>query len=288
MTRYAGALACLLATASAASAMHIPASLRDVVNAETPRNPALRKKEAERKNLMQKQLASMAVHPEKLNGRKLNDNNNNQNNNQANYADYVWDEYMDEYALGFDITNYSIKYTQCATVQTYSDTLAEDEDSDTVLAAQRFAIFRLCPADVCSDTSDGGCASNYGEYIVSLDQFLLAMLEYQESRVAGYCEYCQDCAAIEASKSFWTQVYNTRDYALANAKSSYTVRISYQSFFYKIHRIASLNLHPFNFLASSGLVHCVPRELQFQPELQRRERRRSRRVRECQPKPKCG
>lgn len=264
MTRFAGALACLLATASAAAAMHIPASLRDVVNAQTPRNPALRKKDMERKNLMQKQLASMAVNPKQLDRRQLNDNNNNnnqQNNNQANYADYVWDEYMDEYALGFDITSYSIKYTQCATVQTYSDTLAEDEDSDTVLAAERFAIFRLCPADVCSDTSASGCASNYGEYIVSLDQFLLAMLEYQESRVAGYCEYCQDCAAVESAKSFWTQVYNTRDYALVNAKSSYTVRISFQRVFDKSQWIAPLNLHPFNFLASSELVHCFPREL---------------------------
>ena len=239
MTRFASALACLLATAAASHAMHIPESLRDVVKAETARVPALRKKDMERKNVMEKQLASMAVKPELLDRRQLannnynnanqNQNNNynnaNQSQNQANYGDYVWDQYMDEYSLGFDITNYAIKYTQCATVQSYSDTLAEDESTDTVLAAQRFALFRLCPADTCSDSSANGCAANYGEYIVSLDQFLLAMLEYQESRVAGYCEYCQGCAAVESAKSFWTQVYNTRDYALANAKSSYTVRV---------------------------------------------------------------
>jgi len=234
MTRFASALACLLATASAAHAMQIPASLRDVVKAETPRVPALRKKDQERKNVMEKQLQKMAVDPKTLDHRQLynynyngnGNNNNNQNNNnyQGDAAEYNWDQYADQYSLGFDITSYSLKYTQCATVQSYSDELAADEYSDTVLAAQRFALFRLCPAETCSDYSNNGCASNYGEYIVSLDQFLLAMLEYQESRVAGYCEYCQGCAAIESAKNFWTQVYNTRDYAVSNAQTSYTVR----------------------------------------------------------------
>ena len=238
MTRFSGALACLLATVSVSQAMmHIPDSLRDVVKMETLRNPSLRKKDMERKNVMQSKLAGMAIKPGDLPGRQLNNNGNNYNwnngngNNNGNNngngddAEYNWDQYMEEYQFGFDITNYAVKYTQCATVQTYSDDLAEDEYSDTVLAAQRFALFRLCPADQCSDYSANGCSSNYGEYLVSLDQFLLAMLEYQESRVAGYCEYCQGCAAIEAAKNFWTQVYYTREYALQNAQQAYQVSL---------------------------------------------------------------
>lgn len=219
MTPLAVISSCLIATAAA---MNIPDSLRDVVKVETHRIPDLRQKEMERKNVMERQLAGMAV-------RKLDQSNYGNYNNYDPYASasYNWDEYMDEYGLGFDITNYAIKYTQCSTVQTYSDELAQDEDSDTVLAAKRFAIFRLCPADQCSDYSSNGCGSNYGEYIVSLDQFLMAMLEYQESRVSGYCEYCQGCAAIESAKSFWTLVYNTRDYALGVAKTSYTVSLHF-------------------------------------------------------------
>jgi len=221
MTRFASALALVLATASVSQAIHIPDSLKDTVKMETGRVPTLRQKDKERKNAMQGKLAAMAVKPQDIPGfdrRQLDQANNNQD-----AGDYNWDEYMDEYSLGFDITSYSVKYTQCATVQSYSDNLAQDEYSDTVLAAQRFALFRLCPADQCSDYSNAGCASNYGEYLVSLDQFLMAMLEYQESRVAGYCEYCQSCAAIESAKNFWTTDYNTRDYALQVAEASYTV-----------------------------------------------------------------
>jgi len=297
MTRFAGALVCLLATVSASQAMNMQDSLQATVKAETNRIPSLRKQEMERKNVMQRKLASMAVKPEDLNGRELanynNANNynynnanqynnaNNANNNQyANYqgSGYQWDEYMDEYDFGFDITNYAIKYTQCATVQTYSDNLAEDEYSDTVLAAQRFALFRLCPADQCSDYSNNGCASNYGEYLVSLDQFLMAMLEYQESRVQGYCEYCQGCASIEAAKSFWATVYNTRDYALTQAQTSYQVSACWSMNHRRKRNKAQCDISffsPLQFLVpgSTELVHSVPRELQLQPEQQQQQRR---------------
>ena len=44
-----------------------------------------------------------------------------------------------------DISGYAVKFEQCQFVKTYSDEVAEDEDMDTVLETQRFAIFRLCP-----------------------------------------------------------------------------------------------------------------------------------------------
>lgn len=214
MVQFASALGLFLATANSALALRIPDSLHDVVNKETMRVPSLRNKDADRKNVLHNKLAGMAVRPSEQTKRKLQD--------EDYYgADYVWDESMDANGAGFDITNYSVKYTQCATVQTYSDNLAAEEYIETVLAAERFALFRLCPSDQCSSYSNSGCGSNYGEYIVSLDQFMLAMLEYQEHRVAGYCEYCQNCASIESGKAFYKDVASTKEFALQSAEESY-------------------------------------------------------------------
>ena len=214
MTRFATALAIVVATASSIAAMHIPESLNNVANIETARNPALRSKDAERKLTLQKTLSSMAVPSRRLDEAAAE-------GEEAAEGENYWDESMAEADLGFDITNYAVKYTRCATVQSYSDNLAAADYTDTVLAAQRFALFRLCPKDQCSASSDNGCGSNYGEYIVTLDQFLLSMLEYQEHRVAGYCEYCQNCATIEAAKHFYTEVKNNKVSAVETAVAAY-------------------------------------------------------------------
>jgi hypothetical protein len=214
-------LLCLMSGVSGLQGAH--ESLNEVAKRESMRNPQLRKRAIETKGDLERKLASMAMPKRSLaNNNNNNNNNNNANNNNGNQASNYWyDQSMNQDGVGFDITNYSVKYTQCATVLTYSDELAEDESSDTVLAAERFALFRLCPKDQCSSFSANGCGRNYGEYIVALDQFLMSMLEYQESRVTGYCQYCQNCAAIEAAKAFWASAYNARDYALKIAKNSY-------------------------------------------------------------------
>ena len=38
-----------------------------------------------------------------------------------------------------------------------------------------------------------GCQSNYGEYMIELEDYLALMLEYQETRFETYCEYCDEC-----------------------------------------------------------------------------------------------
>jgi hypothetical protein len=218
MVRFTVALLCLMSGVS--GLMVVKESLSEVAKRESMRNPVLRKRDLETKGELERKLASIATTKRSL----ANNNNNGNYNGNANANEngmYWYDQSMDEEGFGFDITSYSVKYTQCATVLTYSDELAEDENSDTVLAAERFALFRLCPKDQCSSFSGNGCGRNYGEYLVSLDQFLTSMLEYQETRVSGYCQYCQKCAAIESAKSFWAAAYNNREYALKIAKASY-------------------------------------------------------------------
>lgn len=42
--------------------------------------------------------------------------------------------------------------------------------------------------------ADGsGCSSNYGEYMLELEDYLQIMLEYHQDRFEVYCEYCDQC-----------------------------------------------------------------------------------------------
>jgi hypothetical protein len=207
MTRFVGALALLLAWSGVQAK---GPSLASVARHAAKTNPKLVVKEKERKRALNEKVRSLAV-PRSL----------DQAAADAVDDKYDWEQAMAQDAFGFDITTFSMKYAQCATVESYSDLLAEDEYSDTVLAAQRFAIFRLCPADQCSSKSNNGCDNSYGEYLVSMDQYLSAVFEEQEGRVYGYCEYCQQCATIESAKAFYTEVASRREAAITTAEANY-------------------------------------------------------------------
>jgi len=92
-----------------------------------------------------------------------------------------------------DLTGYSVMFEKCQFVKAYSDDLAEDEDSETVLATTRFIIFKLCAGSDC-----GSCNYNYGEYMVDLDEYLAAMIEYQQELQEEMCNACdENCQADE-------------------------------------------------------------------------------------------
>ena len=216
MVRFAATLAFLAAATSSAHAAFKPApqAVAKVAKEATKANPKLRARELERKQSLDQKIRSLAV-PK----RDLQDGGDY--DYQYNYDGDYWDQYMQEEDIGFDITNYAVKYTGCHTVQTYSDEMAQSQDSNTVLAADRFATFRLCPADQCYAGNQMGCNGNYGEYVVQLDQFLDAILGYNQQRVVGYCEYCDECASIESFKMFFTEVDMHREYALQFAEQQY-------------------------------------------------------------------
>jgi hypothetical protein len=86
-----------------------------------------------------------------------------------------------------DLTNYSVKFEQCQFVKTYSDDLADEEESSTVLQTQRFVIFRLCPNNSCES-----CQYNYGEYVIDLETYLEATVEYQQELQENMCQACQE------------------------------------------------------------------------------------------------
>lgn len=86
-----------------------------------------------------------------------------------------------------DISGYSVKFQQCQFVKAYDDELAENEEAGTVLGVQRFVIFRLCP-DSCDS-----CSYGYGEYVISLEEYLESATAYQQEQDEEYCQACDEC-----------------------------------------------------------------------------------------------
>jgi hypothetical protein len=89
-------------------------------------------------------------------------------------------------AYQVDISAYSIKFQRCQFVKSYDDDLAADADMPTVLATKRFIVFRLCPDNNCQT-----CNYNYGEYLVDLETYLGATIDYQQESQEEKCYACQ-------------------------------------------------------------------------------------------------
>lgn len=87
-----------------------------------------------------------------------------------------------------DLATYSVKFEKCQFVKSYSDDMAADEDAATVLATERFAVFRLCPNNAC-----GTCDYNYGEYLLDLDVYLEITAGYFQDFQEEMCNNCDEC-----------------------------------------------------------------------------------------------
>ena len=63
-----------------------------------------------------------------------------------------------------------------------------------------------------------GCQSNYGEYMIELEDYLQIMLEYQAERYESYLEYCEDCMMQVYKK--WMNSYHGRKLSFEEWKVS--------------------------------------------------------------------
>lgn len=126
------------------------------------------------KNKIMKDMLSKATF---VKGRKLAEGN----------QDEGWDDF------GFDVSQYSVKYSGCSVIQTYSDEMAEDETTDTVLVGKKFVIFRLCPSQSCNKYTVTGCTEDYGEYLIEIGDYLEAVSNFYQEKSKRFCEYCLPC-----------------------------------------------------------------------------------------------
>jgi hypothetical protein len=142
--------------------------------------------------------------------------NDSWNSGTEDYSSTInWEDYqgMQNGDVGFGMTNYDFMYTGCSNVALGSQ--------DGQRQFMRYATFRLCPASTCSDNTFRGCNQNYGEYVVRMDEFLAAMVGFNDERMTGFCEYCQECADIEAFNLFLATISGNKKAALTRAQNHY-------------------------------------------------------------------
>mmetsp|Transcript_41783 Transcript_41783/g.61156 ORF Transcript_41783/g.61156 Transcript_41783/m.61156 type:complete len:556 (-) Transcript_41783:207-1874(-) len=120
------------------------------------------------------------------------------------------DEDVDWGAFGFDVSEYSVKYTGCSAISMYNDE-ANGDDGDSVVETTRFVTFRLCNSLYCDSSSDLGCDSDYGDFILELGDYLTYFAEFENEMMEQFCHYCKQCIYFD------TYFYGHRDLEDADA-----------------------------------------------------------------------
>eukprot|EP00980_Cylindrotheca_fusiformis_P028549 scaffold22610_cov115-Cylindrotheca_fusiformis.AAC.2 len=106
----------------------------------------------------------------------------------------------DDYTYAIDLSQYALKYIGCSNIHTFSEELAA-ENADSVLEMNRFVILRLCPKDQCSNYYEYGCTSGYGDYLISMGEYLQIMSESYFKEYVEYCETCYSCLNPNANRN---------------------------------------------------------------------------------------
>jgi hypothetical protein len=172
----------------------------------------------------------------------------------------------DDYEI--DITGYSLKFEKCQFVKAYDDELAEDKDSETVLATKRFVMFRLCPEGSCSS-----CNSGYGEYLVDLDSYLENTVQYFQGYQEAMCQACEDnCVAddgaaaaaeaedaanvddAEAGDNAVEEGDGRRQRRLNNNRNSYNIQVDCSVCYDECYKIQKINEN--GYLEASDFLQC--------------------------------
>jgi len=166
------------------------------------------KKSAElRKKMIQKSTVSKP--PGSAGGERKLQNNYNYNSQNDGSDDYFmsygdWDN-----TFGFDPTQYSLSYHRCAAVRQFDDEIAAQEDTNSVFATKRFAVFRFCPEATCGgweeeEEADCGCEDQCD-----------VILGDDDAADDGSCE-----TACQNQCDIWQQQYNL--YADGNGNNEQT------------------------------------------------------------------
>jgi len=123
------------------------------------------------------------------NGRRLEDaGQQQQQDNAGNDENYNGDNYKGgDTGYPYDLSTYSVQYEKCQNVISWSDDLAEDEDATTVLGLEHFVVFSLCPSDSCRT-----CYSDYGQYVLPVEDYLASTTEQSRQAFENKCQGCEE------------------------------------------------------------------------------------------------
>jgi len=90
------------------------------------------------------------------------------------------------------LKSFSIKYDKCVSLTSYG-TMEDGDDEKSPITSSQLVSYRLCPTDSCNDNSWSGCQSEYGEYVMPMEDFLKAQQDYVDEEFEAYCVYCYNC-----------------------------------------------------------------------------------------------
>ena len=126
------------------------------------------------------------------------------------------------------VADYSIKFEGCHHVTQWAskEQIEEndqngnqnnnDADNEVTLNAANGRIvskgivrFRLCPKDSCTNNFSVGCASNYGEYVVDMHQFLKYYVAWQIEETASKCTSNRNTCYKQCYQSSSSSCYTT-------------------------------------------------------------------------------
>eukprot|EP00550_Attheya_septentrionalis_P001789 CAMPEP_0198282932 /NCGR_PEP_ID=MMETSP1449-20131203/2633_1 /TAXON_ID=420275 /ORGANISM="Attheya septentrionalis, Strain CCMP2084" /LENGTH=636 /DNA_ID=CAMNT_0043979351 /DNA_START=94 /DNA_END=2004 /DNA_ORIENTATION=- len=136
-----------------------------------------------------------------------NDGNQNDGNQDANGDDYYYLENI------ISFSSYSLKYATCQPVQHFSSNAVENGEY-SALVTDDVVVLRLCPTRTCSEDSYYGCRSGFGEYAMSVSDYLNVMMKYQLDKTTNACKFCKNCKKYykSSSSNYNNDNYNNDNY----------------------------------------------------------------------------
>lgn len=150
-----------------------------------------------------------------FNFRSWNKSNQNTNTTRSGYYQsnsYTYDDDFYNLEHQFEFKGYSLHYAKCAKVQRFSpDAVQQGEYSS--MATDNIVILRLCPKGSCNSSSKYGCSSGYGEYAIDLNDYMTAIVKYENEKEQRLCEFCDNCnfGSSNAVASSTAQSYSYAD-----------------------------------------------------------------------------
>mmetsp|Transcript_3694 Transcript_3694/g.4920 ORF Transcript_3694/g.4920 Transcript_3694/m.4920 type:complete len:611 (+) Transcript_3694:31-1863(+) len=145
------------------------------------------KREAEHRKSLTDRILALAQKVSSGSGRRMEDENQ--------YYKY---EDVNDWNAVENMAGMAIKYTGCQNIQRWDDTMAAGGESPFLM--DRFVMFRLCDANKCSSYNKWGCNSNYGEYVIPMEDYLSLMADYHFQQYSRYCQTCYLCSKLDYYK----------------------------------------------------------------------------------------
>mmetsp|Transcript_22536 Transcript_22536/g.26124 ORF Transcript_22536/g.26124 Transcript_22536/m.26124 type:complete len:512 (+) Transcript_22536:1-1536(+) len=119
----------------------------------------------------------------------------NLRNGDKNMTEDIYDMYdTDNSTVAIEgLQDLSLKYAGCSSITSWAGNDGDEDEDSSGFVSNALVQYRLCPTDTCQDDSWKGCNSQYGEYMMNLNEFLDIQKDFVDETLGMYCEYCEKC-----------------------------------------------------------------------------------------------